>query len=173
MPPAGRKQGRGDLNDAQWKLVEPLFPTQKRGGKWNDHRLMFDGILWVLRTGAPWRDLPERYGKWGSVYHRFNRWRKDGTFDRVLRVLRIRLDKDGHIDWDLWCVDGSSVRASRAAAGASKKAKNSPESTEITRWVAAEAGGDQSSTWSLTVTPFPSPRSSPRGRPTRARRSSS
>ena len=173
MPPAGRKQGRGDLNDAQWKLIEPLFPTQKRGGKWNDHRLMFDGILWVLRTGAPWRDLPERYGKWGSVYHRFNRWRKDGTFDRVLRALRIRLDKDGYIDWDLWCVDGSSVRASRAAAGASKKAKNSPGSTGITRWVAAEAGGDQSSTWSLTVTPFPSPRSSPRARPTRATRLSS
>ncbi|MGH7243013.1 MAG: IS5 family transposase [Phycisphaerales bacterium] len=50
--------GRGDSSDAQWKLIEPLLPKQKRGGKWNDHRLMFDGILWVLRTGAPWRDLP-------------------------------------------------------------------------------------------------------------------
>lgn len=157
----------------QWKLIASLFPKQQRGGKWNDHRLMFDGILWVLRTGAPWRDLPERYGKWGSVYHRFNRWRKDGTFDRVLKALRIRLDKDGYIDWDLWCVDGSNVRAVRAAAGASKKAKNSREDTRITRWVAREAGGDQSSTWSLTVTPFPSPPSSARGRPTRARRSSS
>jgi transposase len=77
---SGRKQGRGDLSDAQWDLIQGLFPKQKRGGKWNDHRLMFDGILWILRTGAPWRDLPERYGKWGSVYHRFNRWRKDGTF---------------------------------------------------------------------------------------------
>lgn len=162
--------GRGDTSDAQWKLIEPLLPRQKRGGKWNDHRLMFDGILWVLRTGAPWRDLPERYGKWGSVYHRFNRWKKDGTIDRILKALRIRLDKDGYIDWDLWCVDGSNVRASRAAAGASKKAKESPGTT---RWVAREAGGEASSTWSLTVTPFPSPRSSPPGKRTNRRSSSS
>ena len=59
--------GRGDTSDAQWKLIEPLLPKQKRGGKWNDHRLMFDGILWVLRTGAPWRDLPERVGPWGTA----------------------------------------------------------------------------------------------------------
>lgn len=162
--------GRGDTSDAQWKLIEPLLPKQKRGGKWNDHRLMFDGILWVLRTGAPWRDLPERYGKWQSVYHRFNRWKKDGTIDRILKALRIRLDKDGYIDWDLWCVDGSNVRASRAAAGASKKAKVNPQTT---RWVAREAGGDQSFTWSLTVTPFPSPPSSPRARRTNRRSSSS
>ena len=162
--------GRGDLSDEQWRLIEPLLPVQKRGGKWNDHRVTFNGIMWILRTGAPWRDLPERYGKWQSVYHRFNRWRKDGTFDRVLKALRIRLDRQGHIDWDLWCVDGSSVRASRSAAGASKKAENSPE---ITRWAAREAGGDQSSTWSLTVTAFPSPRSSAPGKRTRASRSSS
>jgi transposase len=165
--------GRGDLSDDQWRLIEGLLPTQKRGGKWNDHRLMFNGIMWILRTGAPWRDLPERYGKWQSVYHRFNRWRKDGTFDRVLKALRIRLDKEWHIDWDLWCVDGSNVRASRSAAGASKKAKNQAESPEITRWVAREAGGDRSSTWSLTVTAFPSPPSSPRVKRTRAGRSSS
>jgi transposase len=162
--------GRGDLSDEQWRLIEALLPKQKRGGKWNDHRVTFNGIMWILRTGAPWRDLPERYGKWQSVYHRFNRWRKDGTFDRVLKALRIRLDRQGHIDWDLWCVDGSSVRASRAAAGASKKAKNP---REITRWAAREAGGDQSSTWSLTVTAFPSPRSSAPGKRTRASRSSS
>ena len=162
--------GRGDLSDEQWRLIEGLLPKQKRGGKWNDHRLMFNGIMWILRTGAPWRDLPERYGKWASVYHRFNRWRRDGTFDRVLKALRIRLDKEGHIDWDLWCVDGSNVRASRSAAGASKKAKNPRETT---RWAAREAGGDQSSTWSLTVTAFPSPPSSAPGKRTRANRSSS
>ena len=158
--------GRGDLSDVQWRLIEGLLPTQKRGGRWNDHRLTFDGILWILRTGAPWRDLPERYGKWQSVYHRFNRWRKDGTFDRVLKALRIRLDKDGHIDWDLWCVDGSNVRASRSAAGASKKAKNRAENAGTTRWVARAADGDPSSTWSLTVTAFPSPRSSARAKRT-------
>lgn len=163
---ATRKRGRGDLSDAQWSLIEGLFPTQRRGGKWNDHRLTFDGILWILRTGAPWRDLPERYGKWQSVHHRFNRYRKNGTFDRVLKALRIRLDKDGHIDWDLWCVDGSSVRASRAAAGASKKAKNRAENTEITRWGTRAADGDPSSTSSWTLEAFPLPPSSPRVRRT-------
>lgn len=151
MSTAGRKQARGDLSDAQWKPIEPQLPKQSRGGKWNDHRQTFSGILWVLRAGAPWRDLPERCGNWGGVHHRFNRWRKDDTFDRVLKALRIRLDKQGYIDWDLWCVDGRSVRGSRAAAGASKKAKNPGENGGTTRWVAREAGGDQSSTWSLTV----------------------
>jgi transposase len=163
---------RGDLSDTQWELIEGLFPVQKRGGRWKSHRDVFNGILWVLRTGAPWRDLPEHYGKWGSIYHRFNRYRKDGTFDRVLKALRIRLDKNGHIDWDLWCVDGSSVRASRAAAGASKKAKNRAENPATTRWVARAADGDQSSTWSLTVREFPWPPSSAPGRTTNRRSSS-
>jgi transposase len=159
---------RGDLSDAQWKLTEPLLPKQKRGGRWNDHRLVFNGILWILRTGAPWRDLPERYGKWGSVHHCLSRWRKDGTFDRVLKALCIRLEKQGYIDWDLWCVDGSSVRALRSAAGASKKAKSSRKAGETTRWVAREAGGDQSSTWSLTAEEFPwSPSSAPGKRTSR------
>jgi transposase len=167
----GQTRGRGDLSDEQWRLIAPLLPKQARGGRWNDHRTTFDGILWVLRTGAPWRDLPERYGKWGSVYHRFTRWRKDGTFDRVLKALRIRLDKAGHIDWDLWCVDGSSIRASRSAAGAPKKTPG--KSPKTTRWAAAEAGGDPSSTWSLTATEFPWPRSSPRAKRTSPRRSRS
>lgn len=72
MGTAGRKQARGDLSDAQWDLIKDLFPKQSRGGKWNDHRLVFDGILWILRTGAPWRDLAKRCGKWQSVYDRFN-----------------------------------------------------------------------------------------------------
>lgn len=173
MAEAGRRQGRGDLSDSQWALIAPLLPRQGRGGRWNDHRTTFDGMLWVMRTGAPWRDLPERYGKWQSVHHRFNRWRKDGTIDRVLKALRIRLDKNGHIDWDLWCVDGTSVRASRSAAGASKKARNRAAEPGTTRWATRAAGGEQSSTWSLTVRAFPSPPSSPRASTTRASRSSS
>src|SRR5438876_10488931 len=124
----GPRMGRGDLSDAQWELVKGLMPVQRRGGKWNDHRTTVNGMLWVLRTGAPWRDLPERYGRWQSVYDRFNRWRGEGMYQRLLKALRIRLDKAGKIDWDLWLVDGSNVRASRAAAGAGKKgAKQSRE----------------------------------------------
>jgi transposase len=173
MPPEGRKQARGDLSDAQWALIEGLFPEQRRGGKWNDHRLTFDGILWILRTGAPWRDLPERYGKWQSVYDRFNRYRKSGVFDKILKALRIRLDKDGFIDWDLWCVDGSNVRASRSAAGASKKAKNQAENTEITRWGARAADGDPNSTSSWMLAAYPLPRSSPPAKRTSRSTSSS
>lgn len=165
---------RGELTDQQWAMIEGLFPAQMRGGRWNDHRTTFDGILWILRTGAPWRDLPERYGKWGSVYHRFNRWRKDGTFERILKSLRIRLDKQGKIDWDLWCVDGSSVRGSRSAAGAAETSKKTRQtSPKTTHWAAHAVDGDPSSTWSLTAEAFPSPPSSAPGRRTSRSGSSS
>jgi transposase len=117
---------RYDLTDAQWQLLEPLFPDRYHHGRaghpWKDHRPLLNGILWHLHTGAPWPDVPERYGPWQTVYDRFNRWRHDGTWAKVLDTLLLRLDKAGGIDRDLWCVDASSIRASRAAAGAKKKA---------------------------------------------------
>ena len=84
----------------------------KRGGQWNDHRITLNGMFWILHSGAQWREMPERYGKWKSVYDRFNLWRRDGTIDQMLKRLQMRLDKDGYIDWDLWCIDGTNVRAS-------------------------------------------------------------
>jgi transposase len=161
---------RYELADDEWNLLRNLFPAQKRGGRWNDHRTTLNGMLWILRSGAPWRDLPERYGKWKSVYHRFNRWRREGLFDRILKALRIRLDKQGKIDWDLWLVDGSNVRASRAAAGARKKGgKDSTSNPPTTRWAARVADGDQSSTWLLTERALCSPSPSPRGKRTNPR----
>jgi transposase len=145
---------RYELSDEHWNLLKGLFPKQKRGGRWNDHRTTLNGMLWILRSGAPWRDLPERYGKWKSVYHRFNRWRSDGSFHRILKALQIRLDKKGKIDWDLWLVDGSNVRASRAAAGAKKKA-DPGTSPPTTHWAAAAADGAANSIWSLTEKAFP------------------
>ena len=91
------------------------------GRPWNDHRQILNGIFWVLRTGAPWRDLPARYGSWNTVYGRFDRWSKDGTFDAIVEALQGELDAAGKVDRDLWCLDGSSVRATRAAAGASNQ----------------------------------------------------
>jgi transposase len=159
---------RYELTDDEWNLLKGLFPSQQRGGKWNDHRTTLNGMLWILRSGAPWRDLPDRYGKWKSVYHRFNRWRREGLFDRILKALQIRLDKQGKTDWDLWLVDGSNVRASRAAAGARKKgAKTSNPTT--TRWAARGVDGDQSSTWLLTEKALCSPSPSPRGKRTNPR----
>jgi transposase len=92
----------------------------RRGGQWNDHRATLNGILWVLHTGAQWRELPERYGRWKSVHDRLTRWRRDGTLDRLLERLHLRLNGRGLIDTDLWCVDATSIRASRSAAGGKK-----------------------------------------------------
>ena len=151
---------RHELTDEQWLLVEPHIPrskaTRKKGGRpRRDPRRMLDGIMWVLATGAPWRDLPERFGPWQTVYDHFRKWRKSGVFTRIIEALQIKLDRKGLIDWDLWCVDGASVRASRAAAGAGKKVsrgtKMSRPNRPITLWAAAGAGLDQSSMWLLTA----------------------
>ena len=123
---------RHELTDEQWALIEDLFP--KNGGgpgrPWRDHRTMVNGMLWILSTGAPWRDLPGRFGPWQTVYDRFNRYGEDGTLDEILRRLQMKLDENGLIDWELFCVDGSSVRAHRAAAGARKGGpRRSPKTT--------------------------------------------
>jgi len=152
---------RHELTDEQWDVIEPLLPkrTATTGRKPKDPRQMLNGILWILRTGAPWRDLPERFGPWKTVYDYDRNWRNDGTFDRIVQELQIRLDQEGRIDWDLWCIDGSSVRASRAAAGAGKKASNNISTNpKTTLWAAREADSAANSTWLLTgeACPWPS-----------------
>ena len=150
---------RYELSDQEWAVIEPLLPPPGRTGRPRRAvREVWNAIFWVLRSGAPFRDLPERYGPWQTVYHYFNSWRRQGVFDRVLEALQIRLDAEGHIDWDLWCVDGSSVRAAKAAAGAGKK--GAPTSPQTTRWVARAADSGARSTWLLTVTDIPSRRTS-------------
>lgn len=114
---------RHELSDYQWELIAPFFPPRprKRGGQWKDDRTMLNAIFWRLNTGAPWRDLPERYGPWQTVYHRFNQLRKSGLLDRIIERLQLRLNQAGLIDPELFCIDGTHVRAARAAAGAAKK----------------------------------------------------
>lgn len=113
---------RHELEDREWELIRDLVEVRhRRGRRRRDARQVLNGVMWILRTGAPWRDLPERYGPWQTVVFRFYRWREDGTLDRILKRLQLKLDAQGYIDWDLWCVDGSSVRAMKAAAGAGKK----------------------------------------------------
>jgi len=100
---------RDELSEAQWQLLEDLLPENgQRGGQWKDHRQIVNGISWILRTGAPWRDLPERYGQWHTVYDRFTRWQQEGLFDRILERLQVRLDQEGQIDWDL-CNGGRAL----------------------------------------------------------------
>lgn len=112
---------RYEFTDEDWALIAPLLPRQRRGGRWNDHRTVMNGMFWVLRSGSAWRDMPERYGTWQTIYDRFVRWRRDGTLDRIAAALRERLHGGGRIEWEMWCVDGTSVRAAKPAAGARKK----------------------------------------------------
>jgi transposase len=96
-----------------------LPPEKPWTGRPNeDHRRILDGILWIDRTGAPWRDLPRRYGPVGTVSSRFYRWRKAGIWQRILSDLRVEADRRGEIDWDVHFVDATIVRAHRHAAGA-------------------------------------------------------
>ena len=111
---------RGELTNEQWLRLEPLLPPQKpqMGRPAKDHRPILNGILWKLRTGAPWRDIPERYGPWSTVHSRFRRWRRAGVWDRILAQLQEQGDAAGQLDWQLHFVDGSVVRAHQHAAGA-------------------------------------------------------
>jgi transposase len=76
-----------------------------------EHRTILNGILWILRTGAPWRDLPERYGNWKTVYSRFRRWQEVGIWDRILTEIQIEAAHDDQIDGSVTMIDSSSIRA--------------------------------------------------------------
>lgn len=151
---------RHELTDEQWEHLSPLMERRaaRTGRPARDPRQMLNGILWILGTGAPWRDLPARYGPWQTVHRYFSQWRRSGLFQAIIEALQIKLDDKGLIDWNLWCIDGSNVRAARAAGGADKKVSRSiRKSPRTTRWAAAEAGLDRSSTWLLTVRALRSP----------------
>ena len=79
---------RHELTDEQWALVDPLIPRSKArtGCPPKETRLMLDGIFWILCAGAPWRDLPERFGPWQTVYDHFSKWRRNGVFARILEA---------------------------------------------------------------------------------------
>ena len=113
---------RDILTDKQWERLLPLLPPLKgrRGRPNNNHRPIVNGILWLDRTGAPWRDLPSAYGPWQTVATRFYRWRRAGIWDQVLAELQRQGDAAGELDWDLHHVDGTIVRAHQHAAGAQK-----------------------------------------------------
>jgi transposase len=135
-------QRRHELTDDQWGRLAPLLPPQRprTGRPAKDHRTVLNGILWILRTGAPWRDLPDRYGAWQTVYSRFRRWREAGIWDRVLTALQTEAAHEGTLDDTLAMVDGTSIRAHPHAAGA-KKGAPKPASGGVA------AAGAASCTW--------------------------
>ncbi len=111
---------REELSDRRWEQLRPLLPPQKprTGRPNNDHRTVLSGMLWILRTGAPWRDLPPRFGAWATVASRFYSWRKAGIWPRILERLHQQGERAGRLDWSLHFVDGTVVRAHQHAAGA-------------------------------------------------------
>jgi putative transposase len=106
------------LTDAKWQSIEQLVPGKPgdRGRHGKDNRLFVDAVLWLVRTGVPWRDLPEEFGKWNSVFQRFRRWAKKGIWKGIFESLGIDPDMEYLI------IDSTVVRAHQHAAGAPKRA---------------------------------------------------
>ncbi|MFF3175693.1 IS5 family transposase [Streptomyces sp. NPDC057900] len=126
--------GRGDLTNAEWVRLEPHLPAGgRRGGRWCDHRKVINGILFRVRTGIPWRDLPERFGSWKTLYERHRRWSADGTWGRILCAVQADVDLVGRLDWSMVSVDSTSCRAHQHAAGARKKAPRVPKKRSTPR----------------------------------------
>jgi transposase len=122
---------RHDLTDGEWTTLSALLPPERpaTGRPNKDHRMVVNAIVWRLRTGAPWRDLPARFGPWETAYSRFRRWQRTGVWDRVLADLQAAADADGAFDWALHFVDGTTIRAHPHAAGAKKGAPPTNRST--------------------------------------------
>jgi transposase len=113
---------RHRLTDEKWNLIKEVFPPPADTGRPpRDRREILDGIFWILRAGTPWRDLPEEFGPWKTVYNLFNTWSSDGTLEEIQHRLQAACIEAGEIDSELWCLDGTNIRAARCAAGGGKK----------------------------------------------------
>ena len=113
---------RHGLSDLEWSVIEDVFPKPKATGRPPmAARRVMDGVCWILRAGAPWRDLPQELGSWETVFAHFNRWSSDGTLAAALAKLKERFSRDDLFDHSLWSIDGTIVRAHRCAGGGGKK----------------------------------------------------
>ena len=111
---------RFELSDAEWSVIAPLLPNKPRGVPRVDDRRVLNGIFYILRTGAPWRDVPDRYGPYTTVYNRYNRWAKAGVFLRIFEALSAQSPDSLHL------IDSSIVRAHQHAAGGKKGVRITP-----------------------------------------------
>ena len=114
-----------DLTNEQWEIVSGILPpdrvrADRRGRPWTDRRQVFNGILWILRTGAPWKDLPERYGKYQTVHRRFQNWVRSGVLERVLLAVAKDLRERGGLDLTECFVDGTFAPAKKGGAAWAK-----------------------------------------------------
>ena len=106
------------LSEEEWSLIGPLLPSERGRGcrPAGDNRPFFEGMMWIARTGAQWRHLPEEYGKWNSVFRRYRRWATTGVFDAMLETLAGAVERDGRADM----IDSTIVRAHHCAVGIKK-----------------------------------------------------
>ena len=116
---------RYDLSETEWRLISPLLPNKPRGVARVDDRRVVNGIFYVLRTGSPWRDLPERYGPYTTVYNRYNRWAKAGVWLRIFETLAARSPQS------LQLIDSSIIRAHQHAPGGKKGARITPSAALV------------------------------------------
>ena len=125
---------RHAISDADWDRIQDLLPGRPGQTGWlaADNRRFLDAVLWIARTGAPWRDLPERFGNWNSAWRRFDRWARKGTWKVVFEALQ-----DPDLEWLI--LDSTVIRAHPCAAGAPKK-RTAPGARKTRRWAAAGAG---------------------------------
>ncbi len=147
------------LTDEQWAKIEPLLPPlppQPRGGRlWCAHRPVLEGLLWILRTGAPWRDLPEQYPSASTCWRRLQEWEETGLWEKIWRIFLAQLDEQGLLDWSESFADASFAPAKKGAL----------------QWGLRGAGRAQSGWWWSTARVLLS--ESTRRRPRRTRASSS
>ena len=109
----------GEISDDLWVLIEPVLPTGGHQGRpWNSHRLTLEGIIWRYRTGSPWRDVPDHFGAWQSVWERHRRWSEDGTYVAMFAAVREDAGLDQAEAGALLSIDSTSIRAHQHAAGA-------------------------------------------------------
>ena len=122
---------RYEISDYQWDQIKHLFPTAKTGRLPKDNRVIFNAVLWITQSGAAWRDLPERYGSWKTVYSRFCRWRDDGTLQSIFEAL------SADADYENLSIDSTMIKAHQHSAGA-KKGRQGTKQTSTLGKAAAE-----------------------------------
>ena len=147
--------GRGEWTDAAWARLAPLLPANgARGGQWKDQRTVINGIRWKLRTGAGGRGLPARYGPHQTCADRLYRWRRDGTWERVLTQVQAATDAAGEVAWEV-SVDSTVARAHQHAAGARRRPSQADEergaSTRRTRRSGAAAAASAARSTSVAT----------------------
>jgi transposase len=110
-----------DMTEEQWNLIGTILPEDpvrrdKRGRPWSDRRDVLNGVLWILRTGAPWKDLPGRYGKYQTVHRRFQNWVRSGVMEKILVAIAQDLKDRGGLDLRECFIDGTFVPAKKGGA---------------------------------------------------------